>query len=156
MSGPSHQIQSVAVMHDFAAAIAARLPGGSIVGLSGPLGAGKTEFVRGVCIAAKIPSAEVSSPSYVLEQLYSCADSALAFRQLSHWDLYRLRDSAELEELLERAQPDTVVFVEWPERIAALPGHLSLLIEFAHGAGEERLLTVEIYDKALKDLLVGL
>lgn len=94
---------------------------GDFVGLSGPLGAGKTTLARGVIEAAQerhgTPDA-VTSPTYTLVQIYQAG--ALAFW---HFDLYRIEAEEDVRELgLDEALHEGVSLVEWPEKLgAALP-----------------------------------
>ena len=97
-----------------------RLAGGETLLLSGPLGAGKTVFVKGLATGLGLDPAEVSSPSFTLVNSY--AEGRLT---LHHIDLYRLAEGAssahavDLDELLtdERA----VVVIEWAERMGRYP-----------------------------------
>lgn len=82
--------------------------------LSGPLGAGKTTFVRFLVQAAGGNVREVSSPSYVLEHRYRCGADLV----VSHWDLYRL--GALPEELREPPLPGVLRCIEWPDRFPEL------------------------------------
>lgn len=96
-----------------------QLAGGEIILLSGPLGAGKTVFVKGLASALGIDPEEVTSPSFTLVNPYE------ARLPLFHIDLYRLDEGAaaahavDLDELLndERA----VVVIEWAERLGRYP-----------------------------------
>jgi len=96
-----------------------KLSGGEILLLSGPLGAGKTVFVKGLAAALGIDPEEVTSPSFTLVNPYS------ARLPLFHIDLYRLDEgpaaahAVDLDELLndERA----VVVIEWAERLGRYP-----------------------------------
>lgn len=86
---------------------------GSVVGLSGDLGAGKTAFVRGVARGLGC-SARVHSPTFALLNQYEGGRLTLY-----HLDLYRLNGPEEvrgagLEEYL--IQPRGVSLVEWIER----------------------------------------
>ncbi len=92
-------------------AIAVRLDRGSVVGIGGPLGAGKTVLVRGIAKGLDI-SEPVCSPSFTLVAEYE------GTLPLVHIDLYRTGSSEELEligieELLSR---DAVIVLEWAEK----------------------------------------
>ncbi|MBA2516105.1 MAG: tRNA (adenosine(37)-N6)-threonylcarbamoyltransferase complex ATPase subunit type 1 TsaE [Solirubrobacterales bacterium] len=94
------------------AAVAAHLAPGDVVLVSGELGAGKTTFVRGALRVLGVRDA-VTSPTFVVGHLYEGTRGPLA-----HLDLYRL---TELEDedpgLLDPYfGPETISFVEWPER----------------------------------------
>ena len=62
-----------------------RLKGGEILLLSGPLGAGKTIFVKGICAALGVDEENVTSPSFTLVN-----PSRREICSLYHLDLYRL------------------------------------------------------------------
>ena len=87
---------------------------GWVIALSGELGAGKTQFVKGIARGLEI-SARVHSPTFTLAAEYDGGRLPLF-----HLDLYRLENeeqirSAGLEEFL---QPDGVAVIEWAERMA--------------------------------------
>jgi len=87
---------------------------GLVIAMSGELGAGKTQLVKGIARGLGI-TARVHSPTFTLVNRY--AGGRL---KLFHLDLYRLESreqilAAGLEELL---QPDGVVVIEWAERLA--------------------------------------
>ncbi len=96
-----------------------QLQGGEILLLSGPLGAGKTVFVKGITAALGIDPDEVSSPSFTLVNPYA------GKFPIFHIDLYRLDEgpgaahAVDLDELLndERA----IVVIEWAERLGRYP-----------------------------------
>lgn len=100
-----------ALGHEFARALYA-WDEGLVVTLAGPLGAGKTAFVRAI-LSGLGENGPVVSPSYTLVEPYSLAD-----RTIYHADLYRLADPSELDFLglrdinLERDW----LFVEWAEQ----------------------------------------
>src|SRR5215471_8095828 len=91
------------------------LLGGEILLLSGPLGAGKTVFVKGIANALGIDEQEVSSPSFTLVNPHR------GRLLLYHVDLFRLDQGAsaahavDLEELL--ADERAVIVIEWAERL---------------------------------------
>lgn len=91
------------------AALAPLLRAGDIVLLEGPLGAGKTTFVRGL-LHALGHKGEVPSPSFAIVQPYE--DLALP---IWHVDLYRISNPSDLEELgLDTILGDGALIVEWP------------------------------------------
>jgi tRNA threonylcarbamoyladenosine biosynthesis protein TsaE len=96
----------------------------TLVTLSGELGAGKTTFAKAVARALGIEEA-VTSPTFVLEKIYTLPKRSLGFSRLVHIDAYRLKDEGEFATLNfdERmADPENLVLLEWPERVAsALP-----------------------------------
>jgi tRNA threonylcarbamoyladenosine biosynthesis protein TsaE len=86
---------------------------GWVIGLSGDLGAGKTQLVKGIAHGLGSP-ARVHSPSFALLNEYGGGRLALF-----HIDLYRLNSPEEIEVAgLEDylAQPNGVTVVEWIER----------------------------------------
>jgi tRNA threonylcarbamoyladenosine biosynthesis protein TsaE len=80
--------------------------------LEGPLGGGKTTFVRGLARGLRVDGA-VQSPTFQLVRVHAGSPG------LVHVDLYRLERSAELADLgLEEHLESAVVVVEWGDRLA--------------------------------------
>lgn len=97
---------------------ARRLAPGQVVILDGPLGAGKTLFVRAVARELGSPD-PVSSPTFVLEKRYRTPEGC-AITGLVHYDAYRLATYAELADLgFEDLDESEVAFVEWGGRFLA-------------------------------------
>jgi tRNA threonylcarbamoyladenosine biosynthesis protein TsaE len=113
-------------------ALAHSLAAGDVVLLYGPLGAGKTAFVRGLARGLGADTDEVSSPTFTLIQEYTGAE-----RRLFHVDLYRLEpreiDDLGLDELIAG---DDVVAIEWADRWPQRPADaIEVRID---DAGEDR------------------
>lgn len=141
---------------------------GMFVGLSGQLGAGKTEFIR--CLLNNLGFIQgVLSPSFVLEAEYQIAANApknKGISVVSHWDLYRLKQVNPPPELLEKQNlNDTLTLVEWPEKIPMIRDLLSLEVmlaipdvsfEEADFSGEERVIAVKFYKQRLLKEIISL
>lgn len=91
--------------------IAAALRPGDLLLLHGDLGAGKTFLARAVIQTLAGAAIDVPSPTFVLAAPYDLPDFPVV-----HFDLYRLNDPSEADELgLEDALEDGAAIVEWPE-----------------------------------------
>ena len=105
---------------ELAKLLAKSLFAGARVGLSGTLGAGKTELVRKLVGVLGGEESFVSSPTYVLEGVYRFDDARATnpnIRVVRHWDFYRLADGASVPEALDdRGFEQTATLVEWPDR----------------------------------------
>jgi tRNA threonylcarbamoyladenosine biosynthesis protein TsaE len=87
---------------------------GWVIALSGDLGAGKTQFVKGFARGLGAP-ARVHSPTFTLVNEYGGGRL-----RLFHLDLYRLETPAQILSagIEEYLSPDGVAVIEWAERIA--------------------------------------
>ena len=112
---------------------------GDVVGLAGPLGAGKTVLVRGVVRALGGEPAQVRSPTFTLLNIYP------ARVPVYHFDLYRLGSAGELDGIgfFEFARGDGVALVEWADRFPDLAPEVDrwVAIDFAPD-GEGRRIRV--------------
>jgi tRNA threonylcarbamoyladenosine biosynthesis protein TsaE len=99
------------------AALAEVLPPGTVVGLIGTLGAGKTRLVQAVAATLGVPPGNVTSPTFVLVNEYRGGRLPIF-----HFDTYRLKDSDEFLELGPDEYFDScgLVFVEWADRVTTL------------------------------------
>lgn len=90
---------------------------GLVIALSGELGAGKTQFVKGLARGLEV-SGRVHSPTFTLVNEYSGGRLTLY-----HLDLYRLETRAQILSagIEEYLQPAGVSVIEWAERIYDLP-----------------------------------
>ncbi|MFL0691050.1 MAG: tRNA (adenosine(37)-N6)-threonylcarbamoyltransferase complex ATPase subunit type 1 TsaE [Agrobacterium tumefaciens] len=111
---------------------------GDCVALEGDLGAGKSTLSRALIRAlADEPDLEVPSPTFTLVQTYDLTIP------VAHFDLYRLSDESELDELgLEEALADGICLIEWPVKAGrALPKD-RIDIHFAFAADGGRTVTL--------------
>jgi tRNA threonylcarbamoyladenosine biosynthesis protein TsaE len=121
-----------AALARYAAAFAGALHGDELVTLSGPLGAGKTSFVRAV-LASLGHSGTVRSPTFTLVEPYEVARAHL--QRILHLDLYRLENAGELELLGVREQfGETVMLIEWPEKGAGWLPVADVELDFDYAA----------------------
>jgi tRNA threonylcarbamoyladenosine biosynthesis protein TsaE len=97
---------------------------GSVVALSGGLGAGKTCFTKGIALALGIRE-EVTSPTYTIVSEY---EGTVPFR---HIDAYRLSGEADFELMggKELIFGNRVVVIEWPEKITGFLPQNTIFID---------------------------
>jgi tRNA threonylcarbamoyladenosine biosynthesis protein TsaE len=110
---------------------------GATLLLAGPLGAGKTCFVKGLAAGLGIPADRVQSPTFVIAQELPLP----AGGTLVHVDCYRVSSEAELESagLLDWLAPGALVVAEWAERVPGAWPEDRLEIAIARDADERRL-----------------
>lgn len=104
-----------------AKALAKTLKPGMIVGLSGPLGAGKTTFVQALARELGIRNLP-KSPTFSLVRTYRLPSTVYRLTSLVHVDAYRIEKPEDVLTLGledELSQPGTLLMIEWPENIAA-------------------------------------
>lgn len=94
---------------------------GDVVALRGELGAGKTQFVKGICEGLGF-GLTVASPTFVLLHRYVTSDGAGRELIIHHLDLYRIESSAEVLDLgyEELFFGDGICLVEWADRLGEL------------------------------------
>ncbi|HVZ11059.1 MAG TPA: tRNA (adenosine(37)-N6)-threonylcarbamoyltransferase complex ATPase subunit type 1 TsaE [Candidatus Paceibacterota bacterium] len=135
--------ETAVIAQTYAKAVVEELVNGPVVvGLEGELGAGKTTFVQAFAAALGI-SEKLKSPTFTILKKYKIA--AGPFTHLYHIDCYRLRDSGDLkalgiEEILR--QPDAVILIEWPERVADILPAKRITIHIDHVAEQKRRIII--------------
>jgi len=133
----------------FAARVAGRLKPGDILCLFGTLGSGKTTFVQGLARGLKINPNKVSSPTFVIMQIYE------GRLPVYHFDFYRLEETAQIggigydEFLFGKG----VAVVEWPERMGELLPKEYLGVHLTALSDTGRRLQVKPHGKRYKDLI---
>ena len=97
------------------AALAALVEPGTVIGLVGTLGAGKTRLVRALSESLGVDPAAISSPTFMLIHEY---DGRIP---VFHFDSYRLPDADSFDALGASdywAEPVGVCLVEWADLVA--------------------------------------
>lgn len=118
--------------------LASYLPQSAVICLYGPLGAGKTAFVRGLAAGLGL-QCTVSSPTFTIVNEY------LGERELIHFDMYRLSSADELfdigwEDYLRRK---AVLVVEWSENVREAFDGSEIRISLEKLSDEVRRITLE-------------
>ncbi len=114
--------------------------GTTVIGLSGDLGSGKTTFSQTVAKLLGINEV-VTSPTFIIQKTYKTTDDV--FFNFVHIDAYRLDEAQELltlgfDSLLK--QPNTLVFIEWPEKVSEVLPEDTKYIYFTFINEQERLI----------------
>ena len=127
---------------------ATKLPLGSVLTLTGDLGAGKTTFVRGLAIGLNIKET-VQSPTFNIMKIYFKGT-----RPLIHIDAYRLADldtDIGLDEYIGYETGITVI--EWPMYIQKLIPEDAINVEIRNLVGDTREIKMTMKDDSLFEAL---
>jgi len=120
--------------------------GGLVIALRGPLGSGKTGFVKGLAEGLGLDPGIVSSPTFAISHEYPAPEGAV---RLVHLDLYRLENVAELEAIgfLDVLDARSVVAIEWADRMpSALPrDHLEIELAPSDAGEPIRIISVSAH-----------
>lgn len=116
--------------------LAAELRSGDVVGLTGPLGAGKTCFVQGLVRGLGVAT-RATSPTFVLVNEYR------GRLPVHHVDAYRVATLTELLDVgLEELFEDGVTVVEWADKIAPLMPPRAIRVDIQGVGDEPRTITI--------------
>jgi tRNA threonylcarbamoyladenosine biosynthesis protein TsaE len=112
-----YESTSVDQTEAIAAELSRTLVGCEVIALEGDLGAGKTQFVRGLVRGLGGDGRSVSSPTYVLLNVYDSGRLTVY-----HLDAYRVSGADDFEAIgfTELLEQKAVIAVEWPSRIESL------------------------------------
>jgi len=133
-------LPNTAITESLGVALARAFPGagvGAVLYLRGELGSGKTTCARSLLHALGV-TATVRSPTYTLVDTYTVGDINCV-----HVDLYRLRSTAEVEELGLRdlTGPGFLMLIEWPEKGENAVPHADVDLQLRY-AGESRAVSL--------------
>ena len=143
--------ESEAATIELAKKLGRRLRAADVICLYGPLGAGKTCFVRGLASGLGLEEAAVSSPSFLICHEYNGRGDL----RLTHLDAYRLAGSDELQsigwdELC--AAHHTVIAIEWASRIEPALPQERIDVTLDHTAANSRRITIDAPDSLVSRL----
>ncbi len=146
MMGPDTHVESVVTTSPeetraFGRELAHRLVRGSVVLLSGDLGAGKTTLAQGICHGLGV-DAWACSPTFTLVNEYDGTLDGNPVR-IYHCDFYRIEEPEELETLaLDEVLYGGVALIEWPEVAAEWAPDDAIRVNMARTGPEERRIEV--------------
>jgi tRNA threonylcarbamoyladenosine biosynthesis protein TsaE len=139
LSADTHTTRSPGETEDLAARLARALRPGDRVALCGPLGSGKTTFVRGLARGLGLDPAAVHSPTFTRVHRYRGAIT------LAHVDLYRVDTPEAYDELGLEADEESasIVAFEWGDKLPPGAPAPRVRVDFEAGAAEdERRITI--------------
>ncbi len=108
--------------------------------LSGELGSGKTQFIKGICLGLGVEEI-VNSPTFVIVNEYGSPNS-----QIFHFDLYRIKSAYEVINigLYDYLNSGGIILIEWPELIESLLPLDTIKIYLSHINGDENMREIKI------------
>ena len=117
---------------------AAALKGGEIIFLRGPIGAGKTIFVKGIAQSLGLKSSPTSASFSLMKRYHNRQ------KTLYHIDLFRLSETEVFnlgfEEMLEDEK--AIILAEWPDPITKMMPKDRLEMDFTLTGGDNRQITL--------------
>ena len=113
-------------------------PGQRIFGLVGPLGAGKTAFVK--ALASHMGIKKAKSPTFTVVHCYQKGAKSLYHVDLYRLDTARQLDAIGLDEML--ADEDSLVAIEWADKFPKLMSKCDLVLKFQVQKNKLRNVTV--------------
>lgn len=124
---------------------ASTLIGGEVIALFGDLGSGKTTFVQGVAQGLGITQ-RVVSPTFLILKTYRLRKKRHDIEIFYHVDLYRTETSSDIDSLglLELLHAkDTVIIIEWPEKLGSALSEKIKKVHFSYISETERSIRYE-------------
>lgn len=138
---------------EIARSIGERLRKGDILALSGELGSGKTCFTGGLARGLGVNEKyQITSPTFTLINEYP------ARYTLYHFDIYRIKDYSEFEDLgyEEYFNGEGIVVIEWAEKVAKILPVKTIFINFEYVDENERRIIIEAPVKKMKELITDI
>ena len=129
--------------------LARALRPGSVVGLRGPLGAGKTALVRGIARALGVDERSVHSPTFLTAAEYA------GRHRLVHLDLYRHGERLpDPDWLAEQLDGDAIAVVEWFEHLGDAAPREAIVVSIDYASEvDERVLEIAASKQRLSEAI---
>ena len=140
-----YMTNNAAETKQIARALGESLTGGEVIKLFGELGSGKTTFTQGLAEGLGIIK-HITSPTFLIMKSYRIMNHKSRIRNIYHIDLYRVRDEHDIEglglsEILNNTE--SVVVIEWPEKLGKLRTVNNIPISFEYINDQKRKITVQ-------------
>jgi tRNA threonylcarbamoyladenosine biosynthesis protein TsaE len=119
----------------FGAEFSKNLKGGSVIALSGELGSGKTQFIKGICKGLGVKEI-VNSPTFIIVNEYNTGSF-----KIFHFDLYRIKSADEVINigLYDYLDSGGIMLIEWPELIMSILPQSTVKISLSHMDSNENM-----------------
>lgn len=117
----------------------------NLIALYGDLGSGKTTFVQGLAKGLGIKK-RILSPTFVLMREYQVQSVKRKAHRFCHVDLYRINNEKDVEGLgLAEiwSEPNSLLTIEWPEKIERILPKERINIYFEYLTENERKIKIE-------------
>ena len=142
------KLNSLEDTFDLSKKIGKLLSNGDMIFLYGEIGVGKTTFVRGLInnleVEKGIDESQILSPTFNI-----VFDYKIKNLKIMHYDLYRLKNSKDVNELGIFAEiKDYITLIEWPELIEKKPNsRIEMFFGYLDEDLEKRNLKIKGYGK---------
>lgn len=124
-----------------------RSPNSLVIGLEGDLGAGKTNFAKGLAKGLGVKEG-IASPTFVILKKYAIREKAImqaGFKHFYHIDAYRISSAKEMEVMDFRriiGDPSNIVAIEWAEHIVDAIPQNALTAKFEYTGKSSRKIVI--------------
>ena len=142
------KLNSIEDTFDLSKKIGKLLSNGDVIFLYGEIGVGKTTFVRGLINNLEVEKGMVESQ--ILSPTFNIVfDYEIKKLKIMHYDLYRLKNSTDINELGIFAEiKDHITLIEWPELIEKKPkNRIEMFFGYLDEDLEKRNLKIKGYGK---------